>query len=163
MDKHIKWKEYFKLLDYLAKCIDQDKTDSWQVNWNLIYGIPRGGLIPATYLSYKLNIPLIVTPINNLKEDEFLLIVDDILDSGKTAIKTVKTFLDLGIDEGRIWLLPLYRKYSGCKLINETSFRVNIYVHGGANIIDDNCWVHFPYEEKCLVKDTVSVVKQPGT
>ena len=45
-----------------------------------VYGIPRGGLIPATLLSYKLGIPLLMGPAKNC------LIVDDIADSGKTLM-----------------------------------------------------------------------------
>lgn len=43
-----------------------------------VYGIPRGGLILATLLSYKLNIPLLLAP------SEGCVIIDDIADSGRT-------------------------------------------------------------------------------
>jgi GTP cyclohydrolase I len=46
-----------------------------------IYGIPKGGVMPATVLSERLKLPLVDTPnINSL-------IVDDILDSGRTMAK----------------------------------------------------------------------------
>ena len=44
-----------------------------------IYGIPRGGLVLATYLSYRLDIPL-----TQKITSAFTLIVDDIADTGKT-------------------------------------------------------------------------------
>lgn len=43
-----------------------------------VYGLPRGGLIFATWLSYKLNIPLLL----NAAKD--CIIVDDIADTGKS-------------------------------------------------------------------------------
>ena len=51
--------------------------------YSSIYGIPRGGLIPAVLLSHKLNLPLA----DELKNDKKMLIVDDISDSGKTLEK----------------------------------------------------------------------------
>lgn len=45
-----------------------------------VYGVPRGGLILATLLSYKMNIPLL------LNAAEGCVIVDDIADSGRTLL-----------------------------------------------------------------------------
>ena len=45
-----------------------------------VYGIPRGGLIFATLLSYKLDIPLL------LNAAKGCIIVDDIADSGRTLL-----------------------------------------------------------------------------
>ena len=45
-----------------------------------VYGIPRGGLILATLISYKMNIPLLMGAC------EGCLIIDDIADSGRTLI-----------------------------------------------------------------------------
>jgi len=47
-----------------------------------IYGLPRGGLIPAVMVSHKLGIPMTQDP-NQLNT----LIVDDICDSGETFKK----------------------------------------------------------------------------
>ena len=46
-----------------------------------IYGLPRGGLIPAVMLSHQLGIPLVKSP-NEIYDST--LIVDDIFDSGDT-------------------------------------------------------------------------------
>jgi hypoxanthine phosphoribosyltransferase len=46
-----------------------------------VYGMPRGGLIPAVMLSHKLNIPLF-TP--GMVISSTTLVVDDICDSGTT-------------------------------------------------------------------------------
>ena len=45
-----------------------------------VYGIPRGGLILATLVSYKMNIPLL------MGASDGCLIIDDIADSGRTLI-----------------------------------------------------------------------------
>ena len=46
-----------------------------------IYGIPRGGLIPAVMLSHKLGLPMVETIGKNT------LVVDDMSDSGVTLSK----------------------------------------------------------------------------
>lgn len=66
--------------------------DSFIQNFNfggieLILGISRGGLVPATLLSQKTNIPMkAVDPFSDVSEfvDKKVLIVDDIYDSGRT-------------------------------------------------------------------------------
>ena len=49
-----------------------------------VYGIPRGGLIFATMLSYKMDIPLLL----NAAKD--CIIIDDIADSGRTLLHFTK-------------------------------------------------------------------------
>ncbi len=61
-----------------------DKFQSYlnekQIKPSGVYGIPRGGLIMATMISYRLNIPLLAAPCHNC------IIVDDIADSGRTLL-----------------------------------------------------------------------------
>ena len=52
-----------------------------------IYGIPRGGLIPAVYLSHALDLDLI-TDKNRISNKT--LVVDDISDTGETLEKLLK-------------------------------------------------------------------------
>jgi len=54
-----------------------DKIDKKKIR--NIYGIPRGGLVPAVYLSHLLGLPIVIEPTG--KET---LVVDDICDTGKT-------------------------------------------------------------------------------
>ena len=49
-----------------------------------VYGIPRGGIIFATMLSYKMDIPLLL----NAAKD--CIIIDDIADSGRTLLHFTK-------------------------------------------------------------------------
>ena len=46
-----------------------------------IYGIPRGGLIPAVLLSHQIGIPLVFSK-NEINSN--MLIIDDMVDTGKT-------------------------------------------------------------------------------
>lgn len=74
------------------------------IQYQYICGIVRGGLVPATVLSYKLNLPLITLNCSMRDYTSFdndaktidtirnknVLLVDDIIDSGAT-IKRIKT------------------------------------------------------------------------
>ena len=67
--------DFAALLDALqAKISGLDMADP------AIYGVPRGGLIPAVYLSHRLGIPLVPSP----DRPGDTLVVDDILDTGST-------------------------------------------------------------------------------
>lgn len=68
---YIKWHEYNQLI-YIAEGILK------QYSFDNIYGIKRGGLIPAVHLSHLLSKPLTNNPISTT------LIIDDIFDSGET-------------------------------------------------------------------------------
>ena len=48
-----------------------------------VYGIPRGGLVLAAWLSHKLYVPLLSAPSDNC------IIIDDICDSGETLVHYV--------------------------------------------------------------------------
>ena len=70
--EHLTWKAFDDAIKYIA---DECKTIK---GLKSVYGIPRGGLIPAVALSHYLELPLVDKPNHNS------LIVDDIADSGKT-------------------------------------------------------------------------------
>jgi len=72
--RYLSWKDVEDLIDILHSNIIESKL---QIKY--IYGIPRGGLIPAVLLSHKMGIPL-----TNYAYTKNTLIVDDICDSGKT-------------------------------------------------------------------------------
>ena len=74
--KYLTWDQVDGLVDELAIQVKSEFT-----NIDSIYGIPRGGLIPAVMLSHKLGIPLITKLGYGTLTT---LIVDDICDSGKT-------------------------------------------------------------------------------
>jgi len=72
--------------DYIETAIDNiaSQVKSSELNIQYIFGMPRGGLIPAVMLSHRLDIPLLrVGMVLNNK----VLIIDDICDSGLTLHK----------------------------------------------------------------------------
>jgi len=85
-----------ELFNQGIESLSKQITDSG-IKYNYIVGINRGGLIPATVLSYKLGIPLKVITVQTY-DDKVIevnvprhyvvtyncLVVDDIIDSGRT-------------------------------------------------------------------------------
>lgn len=67
--------DFTALLDAL-----QAKISGLELADPAIYGVPRGGLVPAVYLSHRLGIPLASSP----DRPGDTLVVDDILDTGST-------------------------------------------------------------------------------
>ena len=70
--RYISWEEVETLVNIL-----HDNILESGINLIQIYGIPRGGLIPAIMLSHKMDIPITNNYFNNL-------VIDDICDSGET-------------------------------------------------------------------------------
>lgn len=72
-----RWSEFKSLCVSLSFKIKKEKIDS-------IYGIPRGGLIPAVVISHLTGIKL-VTSEKEIKKNT--LIIDDLCDTGSTLKK----------------------------------------------------------------------------
>lgn len=70
----ISFDQYDKDIDVLA-----EKIKSNGVSYTGVYGIPRGGYYPAIRIANALNLKILPQPIDGC------LVVDDILDSGRTA------------------------------------------------------------------------------
>lgn len=127
--EYITWEQFHKMCITLADFVRQNKFTP-----KYIYGIPRGGLIPATIISHYLDIPM--RPwVNN--SDDFL-VIDDIADSGGTIQRFSKKNGTSNIRVGTIYVntknceyLPNYHVYETTK------------------------WIVFPYERDI---DTVSSV-----
>ena len=90
-------------------------------NIDSIYGIARGGLIPATMLSHKLGIPY--SPQLSLTS----LIVDDICDSGQTLKKW----------EGYTTAVLHHKPHTSC-----TVPTIHATIHSGDE------WIIYPWEAK---------------
>ena len=69
------WKDIEDWTDRLVNHITSNK-----LHFSGIYGIPRGGLIPALLLSYRTGLPMLLAPAKDC------IIIDDIADSGKTLL-----------------------------------------------------------------------------
>lgn len=110
------WTDIEQMVKVLAKSIEDSP-----VIIDSIYGIPRGGLIPATLLSHRMNIPMVEFPTQNT------LIVDDIVDSGLTLSRYLfNPFACLVYKSTTSTMIP-------------TFFAVNYL---GSE------WINFPWEEK---------------
>jgi uncharacterized protein len=94
---------------------------------NKIYGIPRGGLVPAVKLSHLLKIPMIY---EENKIDENTLVINDIFDTGKT-ISSLKCRLNL---KHKCMFASLYS--------NENAIgTIDIYIKEKTDY-----WIVFPWE-----------------
>ena len=91
-----------------------------------VYGIPRGGLVLATMLSYKLNIPLLMAPA------EDCIIIDDIADSGRTLIHYTSN--DTQFNKYKI---ITYYYHPRSMVLPDLYSKVK----------EDNTWIVFPWEE----------------
>ena len=135
----------WKMIEVMCEDIANQVRDS---HYDYIYGLPRGGLIPAVMISHLLNIPMI----RNLPSADQLpfhfnriLVIDDIVDSGGTIsdfICGVRIFdHDSPIDVASLF----WRK-------DVASFKPNYYA---ATVDNKDVWIFFPWETN---RDTVSNV-----
>lgn len=122
--KKISWEEFDRLIDKLEVKINKsgEKFDG-------IIGVPRGGLIVAVCLSHRLNLPLIAE--GHLIDSMSILLVDDIVDSGKTLNNLL---MDWKIVKNIIIATLHYR--NGAVV-------TPIYVENA----EDN-WIQYPWEDK---------------
>ena len=99
-----------------------DQIKEMELPIDSIYGIPRGGLIPAVMLSHKLELPLVDKP------TEQTLIVDDISDTGTT----------LGGHHlhGAVYTATLHMRKG-------SSYVPTIY----SKLIESEKWIVYPWEE----------------
>jgi hypoxanthine phosphoribosyltransferase len=101
------------------------------LDFNYVYGLPRGGLSFAVILSHVFNKPLISDQAFNLISDTSkVLIVDDICDTGKT----------LGENKGlsNLPFITLVAKPVGKNKIDNLIY---------GELVSDDTWVVFPWEQ----------------
>ena len=123
----LSWDDIEKQVDKLAEQINKmDKKPFY------IYGVPRGGAIPAVWLSHKTGInyyQLNSSQISKTADLSHILIVDDICDSGETIKKLKENF-------PKCQIATLYYK--------ETAIdKPDIY--GEISTYD---WLYFPWENQ---------------
>ena len=94
-----------------------------------VYGLPRGGLVLAVMISHKMNIPMLMAPVDNC------IIVDDICDSGESLLHYVRNTSANQINPYII--VTLYHKDNALGIIPHFS----PYEKG-----ED--WIVFPWEDK---------------
>lgn len=119
--KKLDWKTTLEMINKLAHQIEASGF-----NFDYIYGIPRGGLIPAVILSHKLKIEM--TDDHRYKwvenTDPRVLFIDDISDIGET-LEDFKTC-----------------DVATLHIRHDTKFKPNFFVEE----IKDNTWIQYPWE-----------------
>lgn len=117
MKYFVSWDEVNQFIDKIAEKYEDCKISG-------VYGIPRGGLVFAVMLSYKMNIPLLAAPTNDC------IIIDDIADSGDSLIH----YANHRYDENKYHIVTMYMGlYS--------SVIPELYVK-----VKDEDWIVFPWE-----------------
>lgn len=133
----------------LTSLVEQIQSSGQQ--YSLIVGLARGGLIPAVALSHRLNVPMEPLQwqtrsggekerkrsiITSLHKGERILIVDDLIDSGRAMKELLE---DWGADQSKVDIAVLYYNPS-------QDIKPNFY----NRIIDrsqDERWIVFWWEQ----------------
>lgn len=113
---YLSWDDVNQLVDELCT-----KIQSSYLPINSIFGLKRGGLIPAVMISHKLNIPWSDVILPNT------LVIDDICDSGLTLQKCVASYT----------AVLHYKPHTSC-------FEPTLY----SSIHEGDEWVIYPWERK---------------
>jgi hypoxanthine phosphoribosyltransferase len=111
---YLSWDDVNNLVDKLCEKIITELP-----NIDSIYGIKRGGMIPAVMISHKLGLPWSDVMLPNT------LVIDDIADTGTTLKKTV----------GCYTAVLHYKPHTSCYIPNLWA-----YVHEGDE------WILYPWE-----------------
>jgi hypoxanthine phosphoribosyltransferase len=111
---YLSWDDISQLVDTLCEKIITEIP-----NIDSVFGITRGGLIPAVLVSHKLNLPWSNVMLPNT------LVIDDIADTGKTLKNTV------GCHTATLH----YKPHTSC-------FKPTIY----AKLHEGDEWVIYPWE-----------------
>lgn len=120
MKRYVTWDEVGAYIDELKKRYDG--------KINGVYGIPRGGQCLAAMISYVLDVPLLMGPINGC------MIVDDICDSGESLLHFAK---NTSGNEKRDWVLTTM------------FYRTNNLVQPDFTFLEKHDdWIVFPWEER---------------
>jgi hypoxanthine phosphoribosyltransferase len=140
--RYTNWKNIETNLD---TCVD--KFDS--LRFDTILGLARGGMIPATLLSYKLNchnLQQLGVRTRDVEAIQYygsplltgrVLVVDDINDSGLT-FSSVDNYIRYHFDHNEIdevTYCSLYRRYN-------TKFKTDIT----GEVVNDDDWLVFPWD-----------------
>lgn len=129
MNKHyISWEEIEVLVNNLSLKIKNSKT-----KYKNIFGLQRGGLIPAVMISHQLGIPMAKGDIGPTT-----IIIDDICDSGETLDKLVKDYQTLYAFPFNLNTAVLhYKPHTSCF---EPTFHSELYL--------SDYWLVYPWEKQ---------------
>ena len=116
---YVSWEQINEFIEGVVKDLERKG-----IKPSGVYGIPRGGMIFATMLSYKLDIPLLL----NAAKD--CIIVDDIADSGRTLLH----FTENDTQFNKYYIATMFYHERSVVKPNYYQFEKN------------NDWIVFPYE-----------------
>jgi hypoxanthine phosphoribosyltransferase len=114
---YISWDDVNQLVDTLC-----EKVITEYPNIDSIFGLKRGGLIPAVMASHRLGLPLSDVMYPNT------LVIDDICDSGKTIFETQKY---------KCFTATIHHKQSA---ITKPDFYYSL--------VPEDKWIVYPWENK---------------
>jgi hypoxanthine phosphoribosyltransferase len=151
------YEQYLKDINTMAVWVQTwEEVQSDYIKWcpTTIVSIARGGLIPGVYLSHLLgirNIPIVwQTRDGSIKEspplisnDHQILIVDDINDSGQTFTEIMA---DIWLNNAQLSSDIIKRNVKTMSLFTRSSS--NFDVDFSPNKLDNDFWIHFPWEKK---------------
>lgn len=118
---YVTWSE---IEEYLNAVVEDIKNRDLKPTG--IYGLPRGGLIFATWLSYKLDLPLL----SHAAKD--CIIIDDIADTGRSLYH----FVDNRTQFNKYYITTMY-------YVNDSLVKPDFYYK--EKKVDD--WIVYPYED----------------
>ncbi len=121
--RYLTWDYIDAAADYLAEKITESKLPI-----EAIYGVPRGGLIIASLLSHRLSIPLVMSRVSSGYENENILIVDDICDTGKT------------LEKYKIFRYPIATIHHKKSALVKPLFYYEV--------VEETDWINYPWEKE---------------
>jgi hypoxanthine phosphoribosyltransferase len=136
INRKYSWDHFHRYCFNLAYEIKQEESLMGR-KYKYIYGIPRGGLIPATILSHILEVPVVDWTQLGSKTISEVLVVDDIVDSGGTIKK--------------------FEMYDTATIFYKdkvSDFVPTFFAH----YAEEEDWIVFPWE--CSTNDPVSQVNK---
>jgi hypoxanthine phosphoribosyltransferase len=126
--RYVSWNEIDELVNSLTQQIAQSG-----IQFENIFGLQRGGLIPAVMVSHKLGIPMTKGTIS-----PNTLIIDDICDSGVTFANFFET-------HQKEYAFPFNLNFACLHYKPQTSvFEPTFY----SSIWNSNDWLSYPWERE---------------
>ena len=115
----VSWEDVNNYVEEVVKYVKENN-----IKPSGVYGVPRGGLILATMLSYKLDIPLLL----NAAKD--CIIIDDIADSGRTLLH----FTNNDTQFNKYFITTMYYQ-------DRSMVKPDFYLYN-----KENKWIVYPWE-----------------
>ncbi len=120
--RYVSWEEVDEFIDDVIEYYEDVPISG-------VYGIPKGGLILASILSNRMDIPMLMAPAKDC------IIIDDIADSGETLLHYDRNSSGGGIKRGYHIVTMFYKETS--------SVEPEFYEY-----IKTGKWVIYPWERK---------------